>query len=120
MSVHTLEGLADGHREAACMVDSVTGTAFGPLFASADEIDSFLLFCRTNEPDRSCTRLADYGVRDVRALDDADLRSLHTRWLGRQRCRGGGCLNESTLVSPDGDPWCAGCAVEYETDGGRP
>lgn len=44
MAIWTLHGEVDGHHEAACLVDSVTETAFGPMFRDADEVDAFLIW----------------------------------------------------------------------------
>lgn len=42
MGVRTLVGTYDGTEDAAVMVDSVSGFAFGPLFDSPDDIHEFL------------------------------------------------------------------------------
>lgn len=54
MGVRILEGTYDGTRDAAVLVDSVTGTAFGPLFADHDEAEAFLKWLEGAEtwPDR--------------------------------------------------------------------
>jgi hypothetical protein len=41
MSVRIIEGIADGTAKAAVFYDSVTNTAFGPLFEDADEAEAF-------------------------------------------------------------------------------
>ncbi len=69
MSVRTLEGAYDGGTSRACLVDSVTETAFGPLFADGEQVDSFLSYLR------------EYGYADPRTLTDAQLDDAHTRWL---------------------------------------
>jgi len=56
MGIHTLVGAYDGSETevCACMVDSVTGKVFGPLFregdvSSASElVDDFLAYCRAH------------------------------------------------------------------------
>ena len=56
--------------EKAAMFDSVTGTAFGPVFDSADELDDFLEFAPTVEG------------RDLRILSESDLHALIMQWRG--------------------------------------
>ncbi len=65
MSVRTVEGVYDGDRRVAVMVDSVSGFAFGPLFDSTADVDSFVAWCE-----------AYVGV-DVRALDHRITACVH-------------------------------------------
>jgi len=64
MSVRILAGDYDGTRQTACLVDSVTETAFGPLFSSLREAEKFLEW------------LADEHRFDPREVDDQTLISL--------------------------------------------
>ncbi len=58
MGVRVLEGEYDGGPQVrAVLIDSVTETAFGPMFADTEEADGFL------EWHRAC------GGKDVRTLD---------------------------------------------------
>lgn len=59
-----------GDREGgAVLFDSVTGWAFGPVFADEDEAESFLDWCR------------EKGLRDVRELGGATLKAQYEQFL---------------------------------------
>ncbi len=68
MGIWTLEGKLDGTIGGAVMVDSVTMTAFGPVFDDAEDIDAFIVYAR------AC------NAGDLRALTAAELDNLHTAW----------------------------------------
>jgi hypothetical protein len=68
MGIRILAGKYDGTLERACMVDSVTGTAFGPLFDSGELAEDFV------------TRYAGLGHADLRTLTDAELKVAVDEW----------------------------------------
>jgi hypothetical protein len=69
VAVWVLEGLLEG-KPAACLVDSVTGLAFGPTsFEGADDADAFLEWLRETG-----------GALDARRLDPQHLSEAVLRW----------------------------------------
>lgn len=66
MGVRLLSGVYDGTQHATVMVDSVTGQAFGPLFASQWEAEEF------------CAWLP----RDARTFESAELVVMFAQWRG--------------------------------------
>lgn len=88
MGVRILVGEYDGTEQMAVMVDSVIGTAFGPLFENADDIESFCAWLR-GEPFRlSAGQMgltpADVPVTtagsDPRAWPESGLKKLVSYW----------------------------------------
>ena len=71
MSTRIIVGLADGIRSCAVLYDSVTETAFGPMFDTYAEADSFCRWC--------------YGIHiDPRQLTDAEMNAELSLWRGRR------------------------------------
>lgn len=68
MSVRILYGRYDAGPQAAVLVDSVTSTAFGPLFADAHEAEAFLVWLK-----------AEHNL-DARGGSDDDLREMLAEW----------------------------------------
>lgn len=64
MSVRLLIGSYDSIAHRVALVDSVTETAFGPLFDDEDDAADFL----------------DWLPRDAREYDAGELARLHSRW----------------------------------------
>ena len=103
MGIHTLEGELDGGpRTGAVLVCSTTGWAFGPVFRSAEDAERFQAWSRPLLP--------RYGVRDLRGLDDADLRRLDTEWITLpdcqwcgERCIGDPCPEHEAACTPKGE-----------------
>jgi hypothetical protein len=85
MGIHILAGECEG-RGAACLVDSVTGTVFGPVFRSYEDADGFVAWSR--ESHRLLTDWIAY---------DGDLTRLHTRWLAQPDCCA--CLEERAVAN---------------------
>jgi len=71
MGVRVLVGEYDGGESAACMVDSVTGTAFGPLFRGEDAVEDI---------DRFVRWLSLRHGWDPRELTSAQLEDAHACW----------------------------------------
>lgn len=69
MGCRILTGEYDGYRTQACMVDSVTETAFGPLFDSYEDCEDFIQYVQRRTG------------HDPRRLDWGQLDDAHTRWL---------------------------------------
>ena len=67
MGVHVLAGKLEGYREAACLVCSTSGLAFGPLFESREEADAFLAW---------------WGGLDLRVLSTSRLVKLVAAFRG--------------------------------------
>jgi hypothetical protein len=65
MGVRVLHDVQEGH---ACLYDSVTETAFGPLFEDGDAAEAFLGW------------VTDKAWGDVRMLSDSVLRSRFNEW----------------------------------------
>lgn len=72
MGIHILTGRLDGTRDAAVLIDSVTGTAFGPLFTDEDEAEGFLGWLKST-----------YG-KDARILGETRLHELVDLWRAIQ------------------------------------
>lgn len=73
MGVRILEGHEQGDQAKhtlACLFCSTTEVVFGPLFHSAEDAESFLLFCKTDGPHD-----------DPRHYEPIALDALHTKWL---------------------------------------
>lgn len=68
MGVRIVEGMADGTKQVAVLYDSVTGTAFGPLFEDADEAQAFL------------ESLATHRKSDARMYSSAELAQILFEW----------------------------------------
>lgn len=72
MGIWILEGELEGGNDAAVMVDSVTGIAFGHTFADREEAESFIAYVQ------------DKTGKDPRALTSEQCDDAHTRWLEHQ------------------------------------
>lgn len=59
--------LYDEAESIACMYDSVTGWAFGPVFENATPVDSALAFI-------------NWLPQDARAYNAPELEQLHAKW----------------------------------------
>lgn len=77
MGVRILVGEYDGGDEKACLVDSVTGTAFGPLFEDRDEAQDFCDWCDADPRGIDAASLHDLvlGFRAQRAAQDNEDRA---------------------------------------------
>ena len=93
MGLHILAGECEG-RVSACLVDSVTGTVFGPLFRSYEDADGFVAWSRESHH-LLASPLVEMGTTDLRQLDDGDLTRLYTRWLAQPACCA--CLEERAV-----------------------
>jgi hypothetical protein len=69
MGIRILEGMYDGSQHAAVLVDSVTDTAFGPLFNSSYHAEHFLEWLREN-----------VTSDDARKLSAGELAEAHASW----------------------------------------
>ena len=78
MSVRILVGREQGDSDdsAACLFDSVTGWAFGPVFAEAEDgtlaedmAEEFILYAQSKQG-------------DPRSIPEHELEKLYMRWLG--------------------------------------
>jgi len=71
MGIRYVEGTKDGTGRGATMYCSVTNKAFGPVFRSVEEIQSFERFA------------AERGVHDLRMLEGTQrMDELHEEWSG--------------------------------------
>jgi hypothetical protein len=76
MSVEILTGTMPGSQEQrSCLVDSVSGWVFGPLFHDEDDAEEFIQWVIEH---RGC---------DPRALAPSDLRAAHMEWIRGRRSR---------------------------------
>jgi len=76
MSVEILTGTIPGSQtKRSCMVDSVSGWVFGPLFHDEDEADGFIQW------------VIEHKGCDPRALVHSDLRAAHLEWIRTRRNR---------------------------------
>jgi len=97
MGCRILSGTYDGTREGACYVDSVTGTAFGPLFDSADDAEEFMEWLRAdtkrwaNRPD-----IIPRPTPDPRAYHESVLRDWCYMWRQERQL-----ANESFIADND-------------------
>jgi len=80
MGVHILANRAD---DAAALYDSVTMTAFGPVFGNEEQADAFLKYC----------------AGDPRSYDDSQLASEYSGFVMDSVC-------ECGHVRVDECPWC--------------
>ena len=71
MGVRILDGIYDGSRTAAALVDSTTDTAFGPLFKNAACAEDFLAWLPAH--------VVTDG--DPRKLDAGQLEHMHAKWV---------------------------------------
>ena len=83
MGVRILEGKYDARRTAAVLVDSVTETAFGPVFSSKAHAEDFLAWL----PGHVTTD------GDPRSFTPDQLEHVHSRWV-KVRLDGDGDLIE--------------------------
>ncbi len=75
MGVRILVGNLDGTKDidGACLYDSVTMTAFGPIFDDEEEVEAFL-----QAYERTC-------AADLRVLSSGELEEVVSKWReGRQ------------------------------------
>lgn len=68
MAIWRITGELEGE-PAACMVDSVTMLAFGPIFESIEDVDSFLEWMEKEHPGKN-----------ARGLSGDDLKELQAAW----------------------------------------
>lgn len=83
MGIRILEGMYDGHQHAAVLVDSVTETAFGPLFGSKYHAECFLEWLHDNVTEE-----------DARKLSSEELSMAYDDWCEE-------CLDEEGNFLPD-------------------
>ncbi len=75
MGVHVLVGLLEGSKKCAVLVDSVTGTAFGPVIDdSHPEMDP------EDRAEAFLAHLAAIGNKDARRYTDAELHAIYNAW----------------------------------------
>lgn len=96
MSTRVLVGHYDGTRRGACLVDSVTETCFGPLFASHDEAEDFREYVEDCE---GC---------DVREVSAEDLAAQARTFRMFSPCDDCGRRRDK-----DADGRCAPCASKH-------
>lgn len=90
MGVHILSGELNGSTtEAACLVDSVTGVAFGPVFDTHDGAQAFL----------------EWLPGDARALSPGDLAQQIAEWAALPTCSD--CEDKVSAVSAKRCDRCA-------------
>ena len=61
-----------GREGVSALYDSVSGFAFGIVFDSDEDVESFLEFSKREEP------------RDLRILKDSELESLYSKWFSQK------------------------------------
>ena len=64
-----------GREGVSALYDSVSGFAFGIVFDSDEDVESFLEFSKREEP------------RDLRILKDSELKSLYSKWFSQKEWR---------------------------------
>lgn len=86
MGVRILDGIYDGTEPAAVLIDSVTGTSFGPMFDDHDHAQAFLDWFATAAREDAALELGLAHCRgitsddDPRSWSDHGLRELHKVW----------------------------------------
>jgi hypothetical protein len=97
MGIRILSGRYDGGETRACLVDSVTGFAFGPLFDDEDRADDFVSWLAAKD-----------GGRDARTLTDAELLAAVEAWrkdmcpaCETATCACSECATPCTRVCPE-------------------
>jgi len=110
MGVRILAGTFDGEGDFACLVDSVTETAFGPLFRAGeiqgaeDAADDFLAYCRA------------HGAIDPRLMGEKTLAAQVSNWRKDlcPACETTSCGCRDCGVKCNGGPCAPSCSQADE------
>jgi hypothetical protein len=85
MGVRILVGTYDGTQDdAAVMVDSTSGEAFGPVFDSYDDCEAFSDWFATAQQEDTARELGFDVRRDPRGYSAWHLRKLHAAWKAQR------------------------------------
>ena len=84
--------LSDVQQDMSCLYDSVTETAFGPVFQSMDEAERFLDWLTTGSL-----------INDARRLEDGEWSPVLSAWQEHDEEHGNDCIVGSHPWEPDED-----------------